>query len=714
MTNGGKRANSFFTLHGRETSIVLEPRADAAPLWRYWGPRLPDGAGPTWDLGSARPTPSFALDVDQPLSVFPTFGAGWFYQSALLSHRGGRDFTQSTNVAQIAKTPNGLLIHLEDAVAELAIDLALTLDPVSDVLCMKAALTNRASEPLDVQSLAAATLPLPPEATRVRYYAGRHNREFEEHDEALPRALWRRENRRGLTSHDLFPGALALTSGAGRDEGLVYGAQIAWSGNHVQTIERLDDGRRCWHLGEWLAPGEAQLKTGDTLQTPDVLATCSVSGTNGVAQNFHRAVRSRMSWPGGAMRARPVHLNTWEAFYFNHRIDELKSLAQEAAHLGVERFVLDDGWFNGRDHDAKGLGDWVADKTKFPDGLRPLADFVVGLGMQFGLWVEPEMANPDSDLFRANPDWVLKVDGRPLLTGRNQLVLDLTRREVAAHIFNAIAALLSRLPISYLKWDHNRDLTLAADARGHAAYRGQVSATYALLARLRAAFPAIEIEACAGGGGRIDAGIIQYTHRFWTSDCLDAVTRLSIQRGFLQFMPPELMGSHVGAATAHATGRTHPMELRAGVAATGHFGVELDIRALDPNERLALQEWMTFYKAHRVLIHGGEVWLGEAGDGIVWQAHGTSSDILLFVYRIEPAIERYAPLLRLPMLEKSRPYRVMLAAGWRRRGWMKGGQYFDAIAESGVVEDGAWLAASGLPAPPMLADSVAVYRLTAL
>ncbi|HBS31693.1 MAG TPA: alpha-galactosidase, partial [Parvularcula sp.] len=167
--------------------------------------------------------------------------------------------------------------------------------------------------------LAAATLPLPGEAVRVRYYSGRHNREFEINEEALSRAIWRRENRRGLTSHDAFPGALALTAGAGEDHDLVYGAQLAWSGNHAQTIERVDDGRRQWQLGEWLAPGEVRLAPDETLHSPEVLATCSLSGANGVARNFHRAIRARMNWPGGAMKPRPVHLNTWEAFYFNHR-----------------------------------------------------------------------------------------------------------------------------------------------------------------------------------------------------------------------------------------------------------------------------------------------------------------------------------------------------------------------------------------------------------
>lgn len=703
----------FFALHGRATSIILEAPPGEAPLWRYWGPRLPEGTTPPGALRAARPIPSFSLDSDQPLSVLPLFGAGWFHQPALMAHRAGRDFAQRVTASAVERAPNALRIMLEDSVARLEIEVLLTLDAESDVLTASTSLTNRGAGPIDIQELASVTLCLPGGGARVRYFAGRHNREFAEHEEPLSHAQWRRENRRGLTSHDVFPGALVLMEGAGRDQGLVYAAQIAWSGNHFQTIERVDDGRRQWQLGEWLAPGELQLAPGERVFTPEVLATCSADGTNGVARNFHRALRARATWPGGSMKPRPVHLNTWEAFYFNHRLDELMALASEAAKLGVERFVLDDGWFKGRDSDRSSLGDWTPDPVKYPQGLKPLAEHVVGLGMEFGLWVEPEMVSPDSDLFRAHPEWTLHLDGRPSITGRNQLVLDLTRPEVRAYLFKSLDGLLAALPISYLKWDHNRDLTSAGDAQGRAAYRRQTLGAYSLLADVRTAHPDVEIEACAGGGGRIDAGVLQWTHRFWASDCLDAVTRLSVQRGFLQFMPPEFMGSHVGASPAHSTGRAQSMELRAGVAATGHFGFELDIRRLDPNDLATARSWMEFYKRHRRLIHGGEVLLGEAGDGVFWQAHGHATDFLLFVFRIDPAADRYAPSIRLPMADPARRYHVSVEQGWQRRGWMTGGDFFADLAGAGVEIAGAWLKEAGLSLPPMLAESAAVFRVAA-
>jgi alpha-galactosidase len=562
-----------------------------------------------------------------------------------------------------------------------------TLDPATDVMTVRTALSNEGDAPLHVHWLAAAVLPLPEDAGEVHSLAGRHNSEFVPVRDPLTRSLWRRENRRGLTSHDCFPGAV-VTCG----DGSAYGAQIGWSGNHVQTIEWIDDGRRQWQLGEWLAPGEAILAPGAVLQSPEVLATTSAEGRNGVAHAFHRAIRARMTWPGGAADAakRPVHINTWEGFYFKHDEAALMDLARAAASIGIERFVLDDGWFGKRDDDTSSLGDWTVDTRKYPRGLGPLAKTVTDLGMEFGLWVEPEMVNRDSELYRRHPDWALHLDGRPLLEARNQLVLDLAKAEVSAYLFDAIAALLRELPISYLKWDHNRDLVHAGN---HPHYRAQVLAAYALMDRLRAAVPAVEIEACAGGGGRIDAGIIKRTHRFWTSDCIDAVSRAQMQRGFLQFMPPEVMGSHVGASPAHSTGRSQSMAFRCGVALPGHFGVELDARKLGETERTELMAGIARYKALRERLHQGRVWMGEVGDGVVWQAHGSAEDMIVLVTRTQPTTMRHQPNLRLPMAVAGRRYTIASEKG------------------EPMTMDGGWLSRVGFAVPPLPGEAVLVLEV---
>lgn len=670
----------WIMLHGSNVTAILECCKNEAPLWRYWGLRLPDGVTPGAALRDDRPEPSFSPHFDQPLTVYPGGGVGWFGAPALQAHRAGQDWSFQATRCDVEQGSGRALITLHDDVAHIQVAIMLVME--GDVLALSATLTNVGDGVLDVAWLASGVVPLPADVEKVRSYSGRHNAEFVAVTDRLTRSTWRRENRRGLTSHDCFPGA--IVSGGE----LCFGAQLAWSGNHIQQIEWIDDGRYQWQMGEGFAPGEVRLARGESISTAEMLATCAVD-TNGIAQNFHAAIRQRLDWPGGQMPRRPVHLNTWEGFYFDHDEAALKDLADVAAEIGVERFVLDDGWFAGRDGDTSSLGDWWADARKYPRGLKPLANHVVGLGMKFGLWVEPEMVNPDSELYRAHPDWALSIDGRPMLTSRNQLVLDMLRVEVRDYLFDKIAALLSVLPVDYLKWDHNRDLIAAGN---RPAYREQVLGGYALMARLRAAFPDVEIEACAGGGGRIDAGIIRHSHRFWTSDNIDAVSRVAIQRGFLQFMPPEIMGSHVGASPAHATGRSQSMDFRGAVALPGHFGIELDVRKLDDTERAQLKHWIISYKTHRDRLHCGAVWTGEAGDGLLWQAHGTVDDLLLLVYRIEPQTQRHAPILKLPMLDAARRYRI----------------------GSSEERDGAWCAAHGLILPPMKAETCQIVKVTAI
>jgi len=711
---------SYLTLHSRHTSLVLELPPHEAPLWRYWGPRLADAPCTGSGLRATRPLPSYMLDFDQPLTLVPTFGVGWFGQSALLAHRQGQDFAQAFTACSVQwqRPGQAATVTLEDTVAQLRLEVHLDLQHDSDVLTLSTRITNLGAGPLDVQWLAAATLPLPAHSQTVRYYAGQHVHEFLEKNEALSRSIWKRESRRGRTSHDCFPGAVVLTEGATDFQGLVYGAHLAWSGNHQQCIEWLHDGQYQWQAGEWLAPGECILQSGQSWQTPEWIASCSPSGCNGLAHNFHAALRQRLPWQG-TMRPRPVHLNTWEGFYFDVHPGPVKELATAAAAVGVERFVLDDGWFQGRHHDRAALGDWWPDASKFPQGLGELIAHVNGLGMEFGLWFEPEMVNPDSALFRAHPEWALQIAGRPLITARNQLVLDIARPEVSDYLFEKMSALLAAHPIAYIKWDHNRDLTTAGLADGRAGYHAQVRAAYALMQRLGQAFPALEIESCSGGGGRIDFAVLQYTHRVWTSDCIDALSRIGIQRGFLQFFPPEIMGAHVGTAPAHTTGRSQSMAFRAAVALCGHLGVELDVRHLAAAESAELKAWIAFYKLLRDRLHHGLVWRGQGEDGLVWQAHGDAQTghMLLLVYRLLPTDHRYVPPLRLPMLDTAARYQVrqLLPEGVNPASGNHGtAPLLEALRTQGVDFDGAWLAHAGLPLPRASAETAFVVELRKL
>ncbi|MEY4160367.1 MAG: hypothetical protein RLZZ136_988, partial [Pseudomonadota bacterium] len=537
-------------------------------------------------------------------------------------------------------------------------------------------------------------------------WRGRHNAELLECREAMPQQTWLREGRRGISGHGGPAAAIVLAEGAGHHGGLVHALQVAWSGDSRIAIERDDEGFWTLCAGVAMPANGITLNPGDHFAAPQAILALSTQGRNGAMAQQHAAVRDRLAWPSGTMRPRPVHANSWEACYFDHDAPRILALAEAAAAVGVERFVLDDGWFRGRHDDTAGLGDWTTDPIKYPNGLKPLADQVIALGMEFGLWVEPEMVNPDSDLYRAHPDWALALPNRDRPTARHQLVLDMSRPDVRNYLFAALDTLLRDIPVSYLKWDHNRDL---APAGGQA----QVAGVYDLLARLRAAHPTVEIESCAGGGGRSEAGIATFTHRFWTSDNLDAVSRTDIQRAFLAFLPPEVMGAHVGASPAHATGRGQSLGFRAAIAMPGHFGIEMDPRTLKPAEQAELADWIAFHKHWRDLLHGGRTWLGEGADGLVWQAQGREDEFLLFAIRTAPAADRRPQPLRLPFLADSKQCAVHLlrTAGGGAGHAAADAPLFSAMRNAAQNFSGSWLAHAGLPLPPLKAESVVIYHI---
>ena len=699
----------YEALHGRDCSLVLEVRDTGAPIWRHWGGRVA-GEVALAPLADGRSSASFSLDTDLPLTTAPGFGNGWFDRPFVLASRGPQHVGIEFDRCVVERDGDALVVRLTDTVARIALDQRFALDPATDVVEASATLTNQGDSPLDLVRLASALLPLPGDCQWLRSFTGRHNAELVETIEPMPAHGWRRENRRGLTGHAGPPGLFVLRDGATANAGDIFACQLAWSGNHALAIDRSDEGYWTLQAGVWLAPGEIRLQPGEHFAAPPLLATYSRAGLNGASQNFHAAIRQRGPWAGSPPPPRPVHLNSWEACYFDHDEARIAALAERAAAIGVERFVLDDGWFSGRSNDRRGLGDWTPDAAKYPHGLATLADRVTALGMEFGLWVGPEMVNPDSDLYRAHPDWALGATGRPLRTARNQLVLDMGRDDVRDYLFVRLDTLLGALPIGYLKWDHNRDLAPAEDAQGRARYHAQVTGIYALIDRIRAAHPAVEIEACAGGGGRIDAGIAARTHRFWTSDNLDAVSRVAIQRGFLAFMPPELMGAHVGASPAQATGRSQSLGFRASVALPGHFGVELDPGTLGPADRAELASAIARYKTLRARLHSGRVWQGEAADGIVWHAVGEPGDLILLVTRVAPASHRRPQPIRLPMLAGVPALTAHLEMDDEGTDLPP---LFARMRDGGATFVGDWLAEAGLPIPPMRAESVAIFRLRA-
>jgi alpha-galactosidase len=473
-------------------------------------------------------------------------------------------------------------------------------------------------------------------------------------------------------------------------------------------VERTGFGMAQAQLAERLTPGELTLAPGESYEAPEAMLAVTTRGFEGVRRAHHAHARATAP----AMRGpRRVHFNSWEAVYFDFDMGRLRTLADAAAALGAERFVLDDGWFERRRDATTSLGDWRPDRARFPEGLAPLIAHVEACGMDFGLWVEPEMASPQSDILREHPDWALGAGEGDRLTQRGQFVLDLTRADVSDHLFQTLHALLSENRIAYLKWDHNREL-FPAVSQGRPAGRAQTLGYYALLDRLRAAHPHVEIESCASGGGRIDFGVLTRAARVWASDNTDAVERRRIQSDLSIFVPLERIGAHVGANPNPSTGRSQSMLLRARIAMFAHMGVEADPAKLSAQEREALSHHIALYKAHRALIHDGDlhVYAGDDPDVRIWLCVAKDrSEGIGLASRIEQARGLVSAPVRLAGLDPAATYAVDLLRPWpepARR------MLADAAAwRSARTFSGEMLEAVGLPLPLVHPETAWLFHL---
>lgn len=584
----------------RAVSLIAGQRhlilsGDDRPQWRYFGVPLPKAEAVA--QGPHRPVPNAALDAPPPIDLCPVEGWGFWGTPGLAClgsppiHWEKATLTQTGAQASVCLTANGLRWEQTLTLAE------------SGGLSVSVCLTNTSDAPLTLLHCAAVTLPLAPEMSEILAFSGTWCAEFQTTRVALPVGGFERCSRRGRPGHEGFPAILAGVPGFSDHSGALIAAHLAWSGDHRLRIEALADGQRLMQVGEAFAGGGCVLAPGACYRSPEAVVFYA-QGLNDLRRQTHRHCRSHILPPG--LRPRPVHLNTWEALYFNHDPAALSALIAAAAEVGVERFVLDDGWFRGRRSDRAGLGDWTPDPTLYPQGLAPIAAQINAAGMEMGLWVEPEMVNPDSDLYRAHPDWCLHVPAAPRPTARHQLVLDLTRPDVIEYLYAHLDQLLRAAPIAYLKWDMNRDLAPAYSPVNGWVTPAQTRALYDLIDRLRAAHPGVEIESCASGGARADWGILRRTQRVWTSDSNDAHDRVVIQRGFSLFFPPEVMGSHIGPAECHTSGRRVPLATRGAVALAGHLGIEWDIRDLTPAERTQLAALIAQFRADRALQQRAE------------------------------------------------------------------------------------------------------------
>jgi alpha-galactosidase len=695
-------------------SLVLDGQGgagDPLPILLHWGPDLGDAGGDAL-AGALVPAAAHSA-IDRPVRrrLLPMPADGWRLRPGLAGARAdGGGWSPRFLVRSVRVTGDGTaaVVEADDTEARLALVTRLRLHP-SGVLETGHVLRNDGDAPYLVEQLA-ASLPLPARAVEVLDLTGRWCRERIPQRHPLPHGAWVREGRHGRTGHDATLVLAVGTPGFGFRSGEVWGAHLAWSGDAVHWAERGPDGHAGVGAAELLGPSELALGPGEEYATPALLAAYSADGLDGLSGAFHRFVRDRPSHP---RRPRPVVLNTWEAVYFDHRLDRLTALAEVAARLGVERFVLDDGWFGNRRNDTAGLGDWYVAVDVWPDGLNPLIDHVRRLGMEFGLWVEPEMVNPDSDLFRAHPDWVLSPPGRLPEPWRHQQVLDLANPDCYAFIRDRLDELLRDHDIAFLKWDHNRDLLEAGHA-GRPGVHAQTLAVYGLLDELRARHPGVEIESCASGGGRVDLGIMRRTDRVWASDTNDALERQHIQRWTQLLLPPELVGTHVGPPRSHTTGRTHDLAFRVATALFGHFGIEWDIASASAEEQEAIAEAIACYKRLRPLLHGGQVVRADHPDPAAYLhgvVAGDRAEALFAYVQLTASAFETPGLARLPGLDPDRAYRVepLEVAGAPETKQAAGPPWYEA---GGVTLGGRVLGEVGLPLPVLRPEQALLLHLT--
>lgn len=697
--------SDFVRLDSAGVSVLID--LTSGPNFVHWGgpigDALPDGSALVGPVAHS----SYDAPVAHPLIALGT--SGYAGRPSIVGDRGGHAFSPLLRFVSCDDSRDGeVRIVLDDAESELAVSVDLQLS-TGGMLRAKTELTNTGSTDYSLHALN-TILPLGPSPAEVLDLTGRWCRERSPQRQRIADGTWLRSTRHGRTGHDSPLLFAAGSEGFNNRTGSLWAVHLAFSGNQEVFIDRGPSAHAVIGAGELLSPGEVVLSPGQSYSTPWLYAAYSDSGIDGVTAVFHDWFRSRTGHP---KRPRPVTLNTWEAVYFHHDLTALSELATVGADVGVERFVLDDGWFRGRRNDKAGLGDWFVDDEVWPDGLAPLINTVTGLGMEFGLWVEPEMIQEDSDVARAHPDWIVRQQPRSLpLPWRNQQVLDLVNPEAWSYIFERLDALLRENKISYLKWDQNRDL-IDMGHDGRPSTHEQTLAVYRLLDALRAAHPGVEIESCSSGGARVDLGILERTDRVWASDCNDALERQSIQRWTSAVIPPELMGSHIGPPTAHTTGRTHSLSFRAITALFGHFGIEWDIRQLDAKGREELKQVVALYTRLRGLLHSGTTVNADHPDA-AFRLHGVvardrASAVFAFVSLATSRAE-VPGNVQFVGLDPSRTYAVTLpypalagaATDRAHPGW----------TENGITLTGQYLHTVGLPMPILKPEKAILLELS--
>lgn len=667
-----------FRLDGGNASYVFGVNSRGELQQMYWGGRL----GAADKFPAAKPKPEWASFDDSYTNTpqeYAGWGAGLYMEPALkvTFPDGNRDLV--LHYVGYKATEHGFDVELKDIERPIFVMLHYAMDPETGILARSATIENRGTEPVTIEQAAAAAWALPAGPYTLNYLTGRWAGEWTLNQETIQHGERVIESRRGSTSHQANPW-FAIQAGAPNEEhGEVWFGALGWSGSWRITVERdqldavrVTGGFNPFDFGYLLHPGKS-------LETPIFYGGYSAHGLGGASRDLHvyelKHILPRTASTRSAEmpRMRPVLYNSWEATGFNVNEAGQMALAEKAAVIGADRFVMDDGWFGQRKNDHAGLGDWYVNPEKFPHGLKPLIDKVHSLGMDFGLWVEPEMVNPNSDLYRKHPDWVLHFDGRPETEQRNQLVLNLARPDVRAYVFGFLNKLLTENDIAFLKWDYNRnwsepgwDQLPAAEQKD--VYVAFTRNLYSILAELRQKHPNVEIESCSGGGGRVDLGILRYTDEVWPSDNTDPFDRLSIQNGFTYAYTPQVMMSWVTDSPHWMNNRSTSLAYRFLSSMQGSLGIGANIAKWTPEETALAKRLIAAYKQVQPTIVQGDLYrLISPLNGSEFSATETvrkdRGQAVVFVFIHSTQEGRGFPLLKLEGLDPGAEYTLSSIEG---------------------------------------------------
>lgn len=533
-----------------------------------------------------------------------------------------------------------LEVLMRDDVTGAEVTLYYTVFEQYDAIARHATIANTSDYEMDLERVYSLCCELPFGDWELCHLYGSWAKERQFERKELPHGITAVESKRGSSSHHHNPFAALVKKNTTEDAGDAYGFNLVYSGNFSIQVEQDYDGDLRLLMGINPTDFGWKLEPGESFETPEAVTVYSAEGLGGMSRTFHKLYRNNLCRGPWKNAKRPLLINNWEGTYFNFNEEKIYNIAKQAGELGVEMLVLDDGWFGARNHDKAGLGDWFVNEEKIKGGLPLLSQRIHDLGMKFGLWFEPEMINPDSDLYRAHPDWCLQVENRPLSIGRTQYVLDMSRKDVRDYLFDCMDKILKTTQIEYIKWDFNRNLTEVASfllepCRQKEIFHRYVLGLYELLDRLLTAYPDLLLEGCSGGGGRFDPAMLYYSPQIWTSDDTDAMERLTIQYGTSLCYPTSSISSHVSVCPNHQTKRTTPLKTRGDVALAGSFGYELDVTKMTDEEKEEVKGQIAEYHKYYDLIHFGDLYRvippNESECAWVYVSEDKSEALLTFV-----------------------------------------------------------------------------------